>query len=190
VIDDLEAGDGFRAMFADEANERIDSMVATLLELENGQATADTIDSLFRDTHTIKGGAGMLGLDDVGTLAHAIEDLLENVRGATAVPPELADMLLRATDALRLHVTEDGADSAALLAELRTATGDAPPGADASCHFGACNRVEAHPRRAREDRPSTRPRGRERAAQAPARPRDHRRGSRRSAHRRRRARRR
>jgi two-component system chemotaxis sensor kinase CheA len=121
VIDDVEAGDGFRAMFADEANERIDSMVATLLELENGNAEEGAVDSLFRDAHTLKGGAGMLGLDGVGTLAHAVEDVLERIRGATGTSPVLSDLLLRATDALRLHVVDDDTDSDGLLTELRDA---------------------------------------------------------------------
>jgi two-component system chemotaxis sensor kinase CheA len=118
VIDDLEASDAFRAMFLDEATERIDSMVATLLALEKGENGPDTVDSLFRDTHSIKGGAGMLGLEEVGALAHAMEDVLEGMRDAASVPADLADRLLRATDGLRRHVAGETADTAAVIAEL------------------------------------------------------------------------
>ena len=76
----------FLDMFRDEANERIDSMVETLLALERGTAGSDALDSLFRDAHTIKGGSGMLGLDEAQTLAHAIEDVLESARGAGPEP--------------------------------------------------------------------------------------------------------
>ena len=53
----------FLGIFRDEANERLDSMSTQLLAIEGGSASGDAIDSLFRDAHTIKGGAGMLGLE-------------------------------------------------------------------------------------------------------------------------------
>ena len=62
------------------------------------------MDALFRDAHTIKGAASMLGLDDIRTLAHAAEDVLALVRGTGAFPRELAAPLLRATVALRAMV--------------------------------------------------------------------------------------
>ena len=66
----------FLGIFRDEANERLDSMSTALLAIEDGRASVDAIDSLFRDAHTIKGGAGMLGLDAISELAHAVEDVL------------------------------------------------------------------------------------------------------------------
>src|SRR5207244_1934592 len=78
------------------ANERLDHMVDLLLALESGAAEEGTVDALFRDAHTIKGGASMLGLTDVRALAHAIEDLLEGVRASGDFPAGLADTLLRA----------------------------------------------------------------------------------------------
>ena len=89
----------FLGIFRDEANERLDSMSAALLAIEDGSASADAIDSLFRDAHTIKGGAGMLGLDEIGVLAHAVEDVLAEAREHGMLPPGLADPLLRACDA-------------------------------------------------------------------------------------------
>ena len=55
-------------------------MDTALLAVESGAAGAETIDSLFRNAHTIKGAAGMLGFDDVRALAHAAEDVLASVR--------------------------------------------------------------------------------------------------------------
>ncbi len=108
----------FLELFRDEANERLDNMVDTLLALESGRAAPDALDSLFRDAHTIKGGAGMLGLDDVRALAHAVEDVLESARSAGEFPPRLADPLLRAADALRKQVAGDGNGEPDLLDEL------------------------------------------------------------------------
>jgi two-component system, chemotaxis family, sensor kinase CheA len=115
----------FLGIFRDEANERLDSMSASLLALEQGRASADAIDSLFRDAHTIKGAAGMLGLDEIAVLAHAVEDVLAEARERGGLATWLADPLLRAGDALRALVRDDGtADAAAtsaLIAELAPA---------------------------------------------------------------------
>jgi two-component system chemotaxis sensor kinase CheA len=121
----------FLGIFRDEANERLDSMSTALLAIEDGRASADAIDSLFRDAHTIKGGAGMLGLHAIGELAHAVEDVLADARVQGKLPAGLADPLLRAGDALRALVNGDVLDPEvipALIAELASgiaAEGDA-----------------------------------------------------------------
>lgn len=108
----------FLELFRDEANERLDNMVDTLLAIEGGRADADAVDALFRDAHTIKGGAGMLELEDVRALAHAVEDVLQGVRDSGTFPAELVDPLLRAADALRGHVAGEAPSSPDLLDEL------------------------------------------------------------------------
>ena len=125
----------FLELFRDEANERLDNMVDTLLALEAGSADPGAVDGLFRDAHTIKGGAGMLGLDDVRTLAHAVEDILEAVRESGEFQPQLIDPLLRAADALRSHVAGEGGGTPDLLDELAASRaamvgGTPPPSAD------------------------------------------------------------
>jgi two-component system, chemotaxis family, sensor kinase CheA len=92
-------------IFRDEATQRLDQMDTVLLAIESGHADAEAVDSLFRNAHTIKGGASILGFGDIGTLAHAAEDILARVRDAGAFPPELAAPLLRATATLRALVT-------------------------------------------------------------------------------------
>jgi two-component system chemotaxis sensor kinase CheA len=119
----------FLGIFRDEANERLDSMSTALLAIEDGRASADAIDSLFRDAHTIKGGAGMLGLDAIGVLAHAVEDVLADARKAGELPAGVADPLLRAGDALRALVNGDESSDpeaiSALIAELASGAGPA-----------------------------------------------------------------
>jgi two-component system, chemotaxis family, sensor kinase CheA len=111
----------FLEIFRDEARGRLDRIVDTLLALENGSAAADAVDSLFRDTHTIKGAAGMVGVGEVAALAHLMEELLADARHKGALPPALIEPLLRASDALRRHVEGDGEPNDALLAELTAA---------------------------------------------------------------------
>ncbi len=108
----------FFEIFRDEANERLDRIVDTLLAVESSRAGADAVDELFRDAHTIKGAAGMLGLDDVRALAHAFEDVLAVIRADGEFPPELVDPLLRAADTLRRQVAGDAESGADLLEEL------------------------------------------------------------------------
>lgn len=109
----------FVGIFRDEANERLDSITAALLALEQGVAAPNAIDGLFRDAHTIKGGAGMLGLEEIAALAHAVEDVLSEVRREGRLGPELVDPLLRAGDALRALVNGGApADVDALITEL------------------------------------------------------------------------
>lgn len=108
----------FLGIFRDEATQRLDHMVETLLAVESGRAAPDAVDSLFRDAHTIKGAAGMLGLGEIHVLAHAVEEILDGLRGSGEFPPELIDPLLRAADSLRRHVEGAGEADGDLLDEL------------------------------------------------------------------------
>jgi two-component system chemotaxis sensor kinase CheA len=93
-------------VFREEAIERLDQMVETLLALESGHAEpAAAIDSLFRDAHSIKGSAGMVGNEEVRTIAHTIEDVLDQARESGSLSPELIEPMLQSTDALRRAVT-------------------------------------------------------------------------------------
>lgn len=113
-----ETSPEFLEIFRDEADERLDRIVDTLLALEAGRAPADAVDSLFRDAHTIKGAAGMLGLEQVQKLAGAVEDILEDLRESDEFPRELTDPLLRTADSLRRHVHGAGTPTGELLDEL------------------------------------------------------------------------
>jgi len=123
------------ALFRDETTQRLDQMDTALLAVEAGEAGAETVDSLFRNAHTIKGAAGMLGFDDVRAVAHAAEDILSGVREAQVFPPGLAGPLLVVTAALRAQVTGDGPAVDDVLGELAASRaalldGDVrPPGA-------------------------------------------------------------
>jgi two-component system chemotaxis sensor kinase CheA len=108
----------FVEIFRDEARERLDRIVDTLLALEGGRPPGDAVDSLFRDIHTIKGSAGMVGLDEIRELAHGMEDVLAAARTGGVLRRELIDPLLRSADALRRHVDGAGEPIAALVGEL------------------------------------------------------------------------
>jgi len=117
-------------LFRDEAAQRLDEMDAALVAVESGQAGAEAVDALFRHAHTLKGTSGFVGRDDVGALAHAMEDVLDAVRGAGAFPPGLATVLLRAVTAERVLVAGSGPAPPGLLSELARARDSVVAGPD------------------------------------------------------------
>jgi len=108
----------FLELFHGEANERLDNMVSALLALERGDSPTVPIAELFREAHTIKGAAGMLGLESVHDLAHVLEDLLSDVRDSGVFPSGLADPLLRSIDTLRNLIAGGVGSPAMLITEL------------------------------------------------------------------------
>lgn len=105
-------------LFTDESNSRLDEMDTALLAVEAGNADPDALGELFRNAHTIKGAAGLLGYDDIRTLAHVMEDVLAVIRERGEFPPDLVPPLLRGTAALRSQVAGSGADDEGLAEEL------------------------------------------------------------------------
>ena len=67
----------FIASFFDEARERLSSINQALVAFEAGTLDDEGLVALRRDAHTIKGSALMLGVNDVGGIAHIFEDLVE-----------------------------------------------------------------------------------------------------------------
>jgi two-component system chemotaxis sensor kinase CheA len=55
----------------------------------------ETVHSLFRDTHSLKGAANLLGLRPVEKLAHKLEDILDLLRQGKGTPDEQLVMILR-----------------------------------------------------------------------------------------------
>src|SRR5581483_6157816 len=95
--DDPELLETFRA----EVEERVASLQAGLLALEAHPSPRHVVASLFRDAHTVKGSARMLGLTDVLAVAHRAEDLLGALRdGRIAVRRDLIDLLLASCDGI------------------------------------------------------------------------------------------
>lgn len=95
------SNDELLGIFADEASGRLMTLATGLLRLESGLDPA-LVDELFREAHTIKGGAAVVGLPGVGAVAHVMEDLLQGLRaGVRPATAELVDTLLEGVDGLR-----------------------------------------------------------------------------------------
>jgi len=94
----------FHQQFREEAAENVrvlqDGLLALETEADAGQRRA-TVDRIFRAMHTIKGSARVLGFEPISRLAHALENLLGELRQERRVfDRPLADALLRGGDAI------------------------------------------------------------------------------------------
>ena len=93
--------DEFLALFAQEAEQRLADLGAQLLALEVAGNDAELVASIFREAHTLKGAAAVVGLDPFSRVAHSLEDLLEQLRSGTRMAtPVLIDGVLAAVDGL------------------------------------------------------------------------------------------
>ncbi|HOZ46091.1 MAG TPA: chemotaxis protein CheA [Candidatus Hydrogenedentes bacterium] len=93
--------------FVQEANEHLDAADIHLLTLETDPQNSDALNAVFRGFHTIKGVAGFLGLDDVLTLAHEAENLLDHARkGDVTLSGIPMDVTFEAVDMLKGMVND------------------------------------------------------------------------------------
>ena len=132
----LDSGDELLQDFLVEAGELLDALGEQLMELEQSPDDKDLLNALFRSFHTVKGGAGFLGLTPLVEVCHRTEDVFNGLRqGTLALDGLLMDTILVAVDtvtamfdALRAGETLAPADPA-LLKQLEDAQrpADAPP---------------------------------------------------------------
>ncbi|WP_277554477.1 chemotaxis protein CheA [Halobaculum limi] len=87
--------------FVRESEEGITELNNSLLALESDPDDPEAMDAIFRTAHTLKGNAAAMGFGDFSGLAHAMEDLLDEVRGGEMqVSGALMDRLFEAVDLL------------------------------------------------------------------------------------------
>ena len=88
-----------------EARELLDSMEAALLTLEEPGDPTEPVNAMFRAVHTIKGSAGLFGLDGIVHFSHTVESVLDRVRGhKLEMTPELIGIMLECHDHLALLI--------------------------------------------------------------------------------------
>lgn len=67
-------------IFCMEADELLDIIEQSILDIETGNLIPDAINNIFRAFHTIKGSAAMLGFQEISNFSHEVESLLEMAR--------------------------------------------------------------------------------------------------------------
>lgn len=92
------------AAFQEEQHEHRQSIAAILLDLERDPQHAQRealVTQLFREAHSLKGGARAAGLDAVEQLAHRMEDLFSGVRQNTLqLTPAVCDVIYATLEAI------------------------------------------------------------------------------------------
>jgi two-component system, chemotaxis family, sensor kinase CheA len=91
-------------LFATEAKEAVQSMVQSCLLLEktsDEKQRAEQIRIILRHTHSLKGSARSLGLDDIARLTHSLESLFQSVQKiGYEIDKALFDLIYQALDAI------------------------------------------------------------------------------------------
>ena len=95
--------DRAREEFTSEAEELLDTLSRDLVEFES-QGTSvrpELVNKIFREVHSLKGLAGMLGFADISELSHSLEDMLDKLRmGKIEITKDLIDLLYDSIDSL------------------------------------------------------------------------------------------
>lgn len=117
--------DELRTIFKTASEEHLQNLDSGLLHLEKYPNDQDTLEALLREAHSLKGDANMLGVKDVGTLAHQLEHIFGQLtRQEETLTADLADRMGRAIAAIHRLVNEAitgepaGIDPFRVLAEL------------------------------------------------------------------------
>ncbi|TWX52827.1 chemotaxis protein CheA [Colwellia hornerae] len=93
----------FIPSFLEESFEGLELMESSLLNLEQGDD--ETINSIFRAAHSIKGGAGTFGFNHVTEFTHLVETLLDEMRdGRRNIEADDVELLLESVDCMRLLI--------------------------------------------------------------------------------------
>lgn len=101
-----------RDQFLQECTENLSELETGLLALQDDAQDRERLNTIFRAVHSIKGGAGMFGLDGLTRFAHVFETALDAFRAGRAdLSAPALKVLLRAADVLTDLVTAAQTDS-------------------------------------------------------------------------------
>jgi len=99
--------------FFQECEEQLAELEEGLLAIEREEGDLETINAVFRAVHSIKGGAGAFGLDDLVRFAHTFETTLDGMRsGKLDITPQIVKLMLRSADILAdlVRISRDGGE--------------------------------------------------------------------------------
>ncbi|MDM5130557.1 chemotaxis protein CheA [Aeromonas piscicola] len=133
-----------------EARELLEEMESALLTLENDPENSELIGAIFRAAHTIKGSAGLFGLQPIVSFTHIVEDLLDQVRNQQlTITTTLIKDLLESRDHIERLVR--------LVAEQGVSLGDDEQALDSQLRLNLARHQVASQTRLPECPPSTEP---------------------------------
>lgn len=93
-------------MFIDEAREHLQAINDNLLEFEKNPEDIKIVNEIFRSAHTLKGMAATMGFEDLASLTHEMENVLDLIRHhKLTVTTAIIDVIFQSVDALESMVT-------------------------------------------------------------------------------------
>ncbi|MHA7963051.1 chemotaxis protein CheW [Paenibacillus sp. CAU 1782] len=95
----------YLSMFIDESNDHLQSLNENLLQLEGSPEDLSIVQSIFRSAHTLKGMSATMGFEDLASLTHEMENVLDLVRNSKLkMDSFIFDTLFKGLDALEAMV--------------------------------------------------------------------------------------
>ena len=92
----------FYQVFFEESAEHLASMESLLLALDLDAPDPDQLNAIFRSAHSIKGGSGTFGFNDMTEVTHILETLLDGIRkNEIKITADMVDAFLQAGDVLK-----------------------------------------------------------------------------------------
>ncbi|GAC43149.1 chemotaxis protein CheA [Paenibacillus popilliae] len=117
----------YLSMFIDEANDHLQALNENMLGLENNPEDIGIVQIIFRSAHTLKGMSATMGFEDLASLTHQMENVLDMIRNNQLKMDEfIFDTLFRSLDSLEAMVAditqggEGKADVTQILAALKS----------------------------------------------------------------------
>jgi len=97
----------FQDLYATEAQEHLEILNNSLLQLEDNPHDLGLVKELFRAAHTLKGMAGTMGFEKVSNLTHAMENILDKLRNEEmVVSTEIVNLLFKSLDTLEILIND------------------------------------------------------------------------------------
>jgi len=101
--------DNFQKKFLEEASDLINQLEQALLTLEQDTDNPELVDSIFRIMHSLKGGGGMFGFDNISKYTHKLENMYDQVRQKKLkVTREMLDITFESADHITSMLNDDG----------------------------------------------------------------------------------
>jgi len=97
----------YLSMFIDESREHLQAMNENLLSLESSPEDVSIVHNIFRSAHTLKGMSATMGFEDLASLTHEMENVLDLVRNMKLkMDPFIFDWTFKSVDALEAMVED------------------------------------------------------------------------------------
>ncbi|KZY47155.1 MULTISPECIES: chemotaxis protein CheA [unclassified Oleiphilus] len=97
----------FHQVFFEESYEGLDVMESALLNIDISNLDSEAINEIFRAAHSIKGGSGTFGFNEIAEFTHVVETLLDLIRSDQFVmEADHVDLFLKSVDCIRTMINE------------------------------------------------------------------------------------